>query len=207
MTERLGLCGGSFNPFHRGHLQPLAIYDEMHWSQLVYVPANRQPFKLDRLQPSAFHRFAMTVLATESDERLGVSTVEVDREGVSYTVDTLEEMRGLYPDAVLDWIIGDDNIDALGAWRSIERIFELANFVVLRRTNLSRLPGQYAFRVTSAEGRDKAGGIIFAHNPAVEVSSSDVRQRVARGESVEHLVDDRVARYIRRNRLYQAEVS
>lgn len=207
MTERIGLCGGSFDPFHLGHLQPLAVYDEMRWTQVLYIPANRQPFKAKRIQASPFHRFSMAVLGTEDDERLGVSPIEVEREGVSYTVHTLELIRNIYPAATLDWIIGDDNLESLNAWKSIDHIFERANFVVLARSESSTLGNELASRVIDADSRRSAGGIIFAHNPAMAVSSTEIRQMVARGEPVEHLVGDRVARYIRRNGLYRVEES
>src|SRR5512140_3070175 len=108
---RIGILGGTFDPMHRGHIEPLlAIYDAARWSRIVYIPAWVQPFKAGHAISSPFDRFAMAVLATENDARLFVSPIELERGGVSYTVDTLRELRARMPDVGLDWVIGDDNL-------------------------------------------------------------------------------------------------
>lgn len=205
---RIAICGGTFDPFHRGHLDPiLAVRVELEWSVIVYVPAWRQPFKTAQLTASAYHRFAMAVLATESIDDILISPRELDRGTISYTVDTLEELRAETPEATLDWVIGDDNLAALGAWKNIERIFELANFVVLTRqsdaADSPHVPAAFAHRVTTAARRDKCGGIVFAANATVPISSTDIRSRVRAGEPITDLVHPRVSRYIQHNRLYR----
>ena len=206
---RIAICGGTFDPFHRGHLDPiLAVRDEMRWDRVIYVPAFRQPFKLDRQTTSGFHRFAMTVLATGRHDDFFVSPWELDRGEVSYTVDTLEAMRGQYPADTLDWIIGEDNVADLPRWRNVDRIFELANFVVLARAAGNEGgPEASAICSTPAEpGRassNAAGAIIYAHNETVPVSSTEIRKRVRAGESIERFVDPLVARYIHHNGLYR----
>src|SRR5512144_839717 len=115
---RIGICGGTFDPFHRGHLEPvLAARDVMQWDRVLYVPAHRQPFKRDQLSASGYHRFAMTVLATEERDALYVTSRELERGEISYTVDTLEQLRAESADAILDWIIGDDNLPQLDSWK------------------------------------------------------------------------------------------
>jgi nicotinate-nucleotide adenylyltransferase len=199
---RVGICGGTFDPFHRGHLDPvLAVRGTLGWDRILYVPAAQQPFKTHSHAASAFHRFAMAVLATEEHEPILVSPMELERGDVSYTVDTLEELRGRHPGDTLDWIIGDDNLAALGAWRNLPRIFELANFVVLTRGNAA-LPPELRSRVTPPRERSTHGNIVFAHNPTVPVSSTAIRNRVRAGEPVDAFVDPRVSRYIHHNRLY-----
>jgi len=140
---KIGICGGTFDPFHRGHLEPvLAARGVMEWDRLIYVPAYRQPFKPEEQFASGYHRFTMAVLATESIETIDVSTQELDRGKISYTVETLELLRAGYPQATLDWIIGDDNLFQLSEWKRIDRIFELANFAVLTRfMRLGDVPG------------------------------------------------------------------
>lgn len=131
---KIGICGGTFDPFHRGHLEPvLAARETMQWDRIIYMVARRQPFKGEGESASGYHRFAMAVLATESIDDVRISSWELEREGVSYTVDTLEYLRGEFPDATLDWIIGDDNLSRLGEWHNVDRIFGLANFAVLTR--------------------------------------------------------------------------
>jgi nicotinate-nucleotide adenylyltransferase len=199
---RVGICGGTFDPFHRGHLDPvLAVCDTFAWDRVVYVPAYRQPFKTGRNAASAFHRFTMTVLATEELEPVFVSPMELERGEVSYTVDTLEALRAAHPDDTLDWIIGDDNLAALGQWRNLPRIFELANFVVLTRGNYE-IPADLQPRVTTADERSTHGHVVFAHNATVPVSSTAIRNRLRAGEPIDAFVDPRVSRYIHHNRLY-----
>jgi nicotinate-nucleotide adenylyltransferase len=200
----IAICGGTFDPFHRGHLDPvLAVRDELQWSTIIYLPAWRQPFKTGQITASGYHRFAMAVLATESVDGVMVSPRELDRATISYTVDTLEELRAENPQATLDWIIGDDNVAQLPEWKNLGRIFELANFVVLSRMKGAAVPADLGGRVTTAAQRQKNGGIVFAANATVPISATDIRRRIRAGETAEGLVDPRVGRYIQRNRLYR----
>ena len=192
----VGVCGGTFDPFHRGHLEPvLAMRKQMAWQRVIFVPAWLQPFKADRETASGYHRFAMAVLGTRDDDSLFVSPIELERGGVSYTVETLQELHEIYPDATFDWIIGDDNVSQLLAWKHPDRLFSLARFVVLARGGPSPAP-ELANRVTD-------GRLIYAQNEMVLISSTDIRARVKAGLSIEGLVDPAVARYIDHNGLYR----
>lgn len=192
----IGVCGGTFDPFHRGHLEPvLAIRKQMAWERVIFVPAWLQPFKTDRETASGYHRFAMAVLATQNDDSLFVSPIELERGGVSYTVETLQELHEIYPDATFDWIIGDDNVSQLLEWKHPDRLFSLARFVVLARGGPTPAP-ELAQRVTD-------GRLIYAHNETVLISSTDIRARVKAGQSIDGLVDPAVARYIDHNGLYK----
>ncbi|MGZ5476457.1 MAG: nicotinate (nicotinamide) nucleotide adenylyltransferase [Thermoanaerobaculia bacterium] len=201
----IGICGGTFDPFHNGHLEPvLAARELMEWERMIYVPAYRQPFKLDEKTSSGCHRFAMAVLATESIDEIFISPRELDRRSVSYTVETLEMLRPEYPLDTLDWIIGDDNLEKLGEWKQIERIFELANFVVLaRHERREDVPGQFRARVTAPMKRGRHGSVVFADNATVPISSTEIRGRVRDGQSIGGLVDPRVSHYIEHYRLYR----
>ena len=193
---RIGICGGTFDPFHRGHLEPiLAARTTMKWDRVLYMPAFVQPFKQKRETASPSHRFAMTVLGTEDQEEMYVSPRELERGAISYTVDTLQQLRSEHPDASVDWIVGDDNLEQLLAWKSIDTIFGLARFVVLARGTVP-VPEALSARVAS-------GGIAFARNATVPVSSTEIRRRVREGESIADLVPPRVSRYIQRNGLYR----
>jgi nicotinate-nucleotide adenylyltransferase len=210
---KIGICGGTFDPFHRGHLEPvLAARETMQWDRILYFVAYRQPFKEEGCSASGYDRYAMAVLATEAIEDVWISSWELERAGVSYTVDTLEHLRAGYPDATLDWIIGDDNLARLCEWRNIDRIFELANFVVLTRlappsVAPAILPASLSLAtpdcVCEPASRPQHGAIVYAQNTTIPISSTDIRKRVAAGESIDALVDPRVSRYIQHNRLYQ----
>jgi len=198
---KIGICGGTFDPFHRGHLDPiLAVRGQLQWDRVIYIPAYVQPFKQDRETASGYHRFAMTVVATMDFDGLIASTVELERGAVSYTVDTLRQLRVEHPDATFDWIIGDDNLPKLGEWKSIDAIFELANFVVLTRGS-HEAPAGLRHRITRT--RPKHGAILFAENATVPVSSTEIRRRVRAGEPIEDLVPPRVSRYIQHYDLYR----
>jgi nicotinate-nucleotide adenylyltransferase len=187
---RIGVCGGTFDPFHRGHLDPvLAAREPMRWDRVIYVPAQQQPFKRDQPATSSYHRFAMAQLATRDHDEVWVTPMELERGGISYTVDTLEELHRRYPEAELDWIIGDDNVTDLARWRNLKRLFELARFVVLTRSGVS-LP--------AANDR-----IVYAGNETVPISSTEIRSRVRAGQPIDEFVDPLVSRYIHHYGLYK----
>jgi nicotinate-nucleotide adenylyltransferase len=209
MTEplRIGICGGTFDPFHNGHREPIvSAMQEVGWDRIVYMPAFRQPFKTAQASVSSWHRFAMAVMATAGDDWSEVSTWELERERISYTVETLEALARSYSGSRLDWIIGDDNLPALLLWRDIDRILELANFVVLRRGS-APLPDSLAERVATPADAPRAGGVVFVDNPMVAVSSSEIRLRVRSRQPIGALVAPAVARHIEKYRLYDEEES
>ena len=186
----IGICGGTFDPFHRGHLEPvLHARDEMQWDRVLYVPAWKQPFKSDRETASGYHRFAMAVLATRDYDWMFVSDIELQRGGTSYSVDTLAELHARYRGASFDWIIGEDNVAQLPQWREPERLFAMARFVVLAR-------GEGAHQTSDSR-------IVFAKTPPVPVSATEIRQCVRDGKPIDAFVDPLVARYIHHNGLYK----
>jgi nicotinate-nucleotide adenylyltransferase len=204
MTDpgRIGICGGTFDPFHNGHREPIvSALPQVGWDRVVYMPAFRQPFKSAQATVSGWHRYAMAVMATELDDWSEVSTWELERERTSYTVETLEAMAGSYAGSRLDWIIGDDNLPALLLWRDIDRIFELANFVVLRRGS-APLPDVLQGRIATPADAPRAGGVVFIDNPSVPVSSTEIRLRVRSRQPIDDLVAPAVARHIEKYRLY-----
>ena len=180
----------------------MAVRDDLGWDRIVYVPALRQPFKLETDAAASHHRFTMAVLATLDAGDVWVSTWELERDTVSYTVDTLQHFRAGFPDATLDWIIGDDNLAKLHEWRSLDRIFDLANFVVLARGGAA-LPEHLAGRAATAESRPRNGAIVLAANATVPISATEIRRRVRESEPIDTLVDPRVSRYIHHYRLYR----
>jgi len=191
---RIGICGGTFDPFHCGHLEPiLAARDRMQWDLVLYIPAFMQPFKQDRQAASGYHRFAMTVLGIEDHAEFVADPRELERGSISYTVDTLRELRAEHPGATFDWIIGDDNLEKLLDWKSIDTIFELANFVVLTRGAAGVPPAL----------QHRADRFTFAQNPTIPISSTEIRRRLAAGVPIDDLVPPRVSRYIQHNGLYR----
>ena len=215
---RIGICGGTFDPFHRGHLDTvLAAREKLQWDRVLYIPAWRQPFKTHLDAAPGAHRFAMTALAIRDYDMLYVSPIELDRGGISYSVDTLEELHRRNPGASFDWIIGDDNVANLDRWKDPERLFQLARFVVLSRSGVgddgsptadNRQPttdnpttrNEPATPQTSSPAKPN---LLFAHNPTVPISSTEIRRRVRAGEPIDAFVDPLVSRYIHHYGLYK----
>jgi nicotinate-nucleotide adenylyltransferase len=202
---RVAILGGTFDPIHRGHVEPLlAVADSMAWDRILFVPAATQPFKTGRASSAGHHRWAMAALATSGDPRLILSDVELKRGEISYTVDTLEELARQFPGSALEWIIGDDNLDLLMQWRNLDRILELANFVVLRRHGKD-VPATLAKLVTKTGARPRSGRVVLVPSPVVNVSSTEIRERCRRGESIGGMVAPVVEEYIEKYGLYGAE--
>jgi len=184
---KVGVFGGTFDPVHVGHLAiAQAALDTAGLDQIVFVPARRSPLKEQSPVASEADRLAMLVLATKDEPRFAVSRVELDRDGPSYTVDTLEALR---PTGELFLILGSDALADLAKWRSPERIRELAKILVARR------PG--------APEPDAASGARAFDAPCLDISSRELRARASRGLSLRYLVPDEVWRHIAQSGLYR----
>ena len=194
---RLGVMGGTFDPIHHGHL--VAASEAAHLldlDEVVFVPTG-QPYRKDarRVSPPE-HRYLMTVIATASNPRFTVSRVDVDREGPTYTRDTLVDLRAQRPDDELFFITGADALAQILSWKGVEELWELAHFVGVTR------PGHEL----SGAGlpQDK---VTLLEVPAMAISSTDCRERTASGEPVWYLVPDGVVQYIGKYRLYKEDHS
>jgi len=194
VIRRLGLFGGTFDPPHLGHLA-LAEWarDTLRLDQVWFVPAGRPPHKRRADLSDSKDRLAMTRLAVRGQPAFRVSSVEARRDGPSFTVDTLRQVRDRYPGARRFLLIGADSLADLGHWRDPREIVRLATLVVAVR------PGERAPRGKLVFGRRP----VWLDNPGLEVSSSTIRARARAGGSLRYLVPDAVARYIDRHRLYR----
>lgn len=197
---RLGIMGGTFDPVHYGHLVTAEQAREaLNLDLVLFMPAGAPAFKLDQHVSSPEDRYAMTLLATAANERFYASRLEIDREGVTYTVDTLKYLRAHYPDNVkLYFITGADAILDIVSWRDAGHLAELATLIAATR------PG---YDISQAHERIEASGFPFdvryIEIPALAISSTNIRQRVALGRSIRYLTSESVIGYIRKNHLYQ----
>lgn len=200
--RRFGLVGGTFDPVHRAHTEiPLALAEGLDWEKVIFIPAWRQPFKGANSSP--FHRHAMVVLATRELDAAEISLLEIERESISYTIETLRRLSALHPDVSLEWVIGEDNAAELPRWKEYRQLFDFANFVILRRTRgATELPQELQPKVCHMDDRPAAGAIVFAENRSQEISSTGIRERVREGRSIEGLVHPDVMHYIEKNGLY-----
>jgi nicotinate-nucleotide adenylyltransferase len=193
--RRIGIMGGTFDPIHHGHLVAASeVADGFGLDEVVFVPTG-QPWQKGAAPVSrAEDRYLMTVIATASNPRFQVSRVDVDRTGPTYTVDTLREMRAQYGEAAeLYFITGADALARILSWKQADQLFALANFVGVTR------PG---FELSDAHL--PADTVRLVQVPAMAISSTDCRRRVAAGQPVWYLVPDGVVQYIAKRNLYRS---
>ncbi|MGP7961234.1 nicotinate-nucleotide adenylyltransferase [Sanguibacter sp. A247] len=189
---RLGVMGGTFDPVHNGHLVAASeVASRFELDEVVFVPTGRPTFKQDVRVTEPEHRYLMTVVATASNPRFTVSRVDIDRPGLTYTIDTLRDLHAQRPDADLFFISGADAIAQITSWKDVDELFELAHFVAVTR------PGH----VLELEGLD-ASRVSAVEIPALAISSTDCRERAREGRPVWYLVPDGVVQHIQKHRLY-----
>ncbi|HEU4994682.1 MAG TPA: nicotinate-nucleotide adenylyltransferase [Gemmatimonadaceae bacterium] len=192
---RLAIFGGSFDPPHVGHLLAAQdAFEQLSLDRLVFVPAATQPLKVGRTVASASQRLAMVRLLVDGDPRFEVSPVEVERSGLSFTVDTLEHFTAAHPGAELFLLVGADVLDTFSQWREPEQIAKLAHLVVLERVG-----DRPASLPAGLEGRR----VERLPTRRMDVSSTEIRERVRAGKSIRGFVMDSVAAFIARDGLYR----
>nr|WP_231947544.1 nicotinate-nucleotide adenylyltransferase [Jiangella sp. DSM 45060] len=191
--KRLGVMGGTFDPIHHGHL--VAASEVQHWfhlDEVVFVPTGQPWQKTGRDVTPAEDRYLMTVIATASNPVFSVSRVDINRAGPTYTVDTLRDLRAQYgDDTELFFITGADALGQILSWRDHDELFDLAHFVGCTR------PGHDLSAVGLPEGK-----VTLVEVPALAISSSECRQRVAGDEPIWYLVPDGIVQYINKRGLY-----
>ena len=198
-TYRLGLMGGTFDPIHMGHLSCAEqVRAALGLDGVVFIPTGNPVFKLDRKVTPAQTRLLLCNLACASNPRFGVSSIEVDREGATYTVDTLRQLRAFYPDNVeLYFITGADAVLSILKWRDSESIADLAHLVAVTRPG-SEITQEFKDEMARLTHFD----IHYLEVPALAISSSMLRRFVAEGKPIRYLVPFAVYNYITNTRLY-----
>ena len=196
---RVGILGGAFNPPHTGHLicaQEAMLALEL--DSVVFIPMGEAPHRQIEQEPGPEVRLEMCQLAAGRDERFEVSRIEIDREGPSYTADTLRELRERSPDDELFLILGGDQAAALASWHEPEEVLALAEVAVVERTGWHR--EAIAVKIAGLRG---AAAVRFFDMPRIDVSSTLVRRRAREGRPIRYLVPDSVADYIDAKGLYR----
>jgi nicotinate-nucleotide adenylyltransferase len=194
MPLRLGVMGGTFDPIHHGHL--VAASEVAHifgLSEVVFVPTGQPWQKTERVVSPAEARYLMTVIATADDPRFTVSRVDIERDGPTYTADTLRDLHAERPGAELYFITGADALGSILTWRDPHEVLELAHLVGVTR------PGH---DVSAAHLPEGAATIVEV--PALAISSTDCRRRVAAGAPISYLVPAGVERFIAKLGLYRS---
>jgi len=190
--RRVGVMGGTFDPVHHGHLVAASeVAARFELAQVVFVPTGHPVGKGHEDVSPAEDRYLMTVIATASNPRFTVSRVDVDRAGPTYTVDTLTDLRAQYPGDELFFITGADALEQILSWRRADELFSLAHFVGVTRPGYD-LDDHHLPR----------GAVSLVEVPAMAISSTACRARVAAGQPVWYLVPDGVVQYITKRGLY-----
>jgi nicotinate-nucleotide adenylyltransferase len=185
---RIGIYGGTFDPVHHGHLiLAHQALEEFKLDRLVFVPAAESPFKIHNHTAPATDRLAMLQLAIRGEDRFEVDPLEIERGGVSYSIDTVKMFRSRDPEAELFFLVGEDNAYRLTDWHRFEELKKMVGFVVLSRSEDFQSP---EYPVVQRR---------------IEISSTEIRNRVANGESITYLVPESVKRYIEQHQLYHGE--
>ena len=194
---KIAILGGSFDPIHFGHLQLAQwAYEELELSKVLFIPAATPPHKRSVHLSDAFHRLAMVKIALEQYPQFAVSDIEINRQGISYTIDTIQEIKLQFQlnSNDLHLIIGADNLVTFYSWRSPEQILKECRVVAFRR------PG---FDLNEVDP-DLLAQVEILNTPLLPVSSTEIRKKIRGGESVANLVPEEVLTYIWQHHLYGA---
>lgn len=191
---KIGFLGGSFDPVHFGHLLAAQdVYEQYQLDRLILVPAAQAPLKPQEMQSNPWDRLDMLHLAIEWDKRLEISDVELQRGGVSYTIDSARYFRAMFPHDELFWIIGGDQLPQMNLWKDITELAGMLEFIFLER------PGHPAKKTPDIPGLR----LHRCDGHLIEISSSELRQRVQRGLSLHYFCPQKVIAYIEAHKLYR----
>jgi nicotinate-nucleotide adenylyltransferase len=199
--QRIGLLGGTFNPIHLGHLLIAQdALEQLALDRVKFIPSATPPHKTVEALASGRDRAHMIKLATRGNKRFEVDDLEIRRGGISYSVDTLTELRRRHPKADFFFIIGADSLRELHLWRQAQRVVGLCTFVTVPRPGFEAKP-VVDRRLDAVSRKRLRQHVLKGH--ACDIASREIRARVASGRSIRYLVPDAVTEYIRRRRLYQ----
>ena len=199
--RRIGIMGGTFDPIHYGHL--VAAEEarcQFGLEKVIFIPAGHPPHKVSRKISDACHRLAMTRLAIESNPFFTASAIEIERPGLSYTINTVRDMRSTYPLADIYFITGADAVLEILSWKHIDELLDQCCFIAAKRPGYrlgrlkAKLPGLR---------REQFRRITVMEVPALAISSTDIRQRVQTGRPIKYLLPEAVEKYIGEQGLYR----
>jgi len=199
--RKIGIMGGTFDPIHIGHLVTAeAVRNEYGLDQVLFIPASSPPHKQTMDVTPAIHRYIMTVMATYSNPYFYVSTIEMERPGPSFTVDTILALMEQFGDQTeLFFIMGADAVQELPTWNNVDRLLELCPIIAAARPGCSSaIDG--IIQYFGAVGQNRIHRLV---TPELEISSTDIRERVRTGHSVKYIVPDSVESYILKEGLYR----
>ncbi len=199
---KIGICGGTFDPIHMGHLAVAELVRcEYGLDKVLFIPSGMPPHKNLENVTAPMHRLNMVKCAVSSNSSFEAVAIEVERSGYTYTVDTLKELRGLYPEGTeFNYIIGADVVLDLLTWRNAPEVFKLTDFIAIMRPGFSS--EAFSKRLIELK-REYEINIRSFEIPLLDISSTFIRDRIKAGKSVKYLVKEEVEEYIIKNKLYR----
>jgi nicotinate-nucleotide adenylyltransferase len=191
--EKIGILGGTFDPIHIGHLiLAEQVKDRLELDGVIFIPCLQPPHKTKRKSSPAKDRFRMIQLAIEGNRSVSVSDIELKRGGLSYTVDTLRQLKNIHPRSQIYFLTGSDMLEEIHTWREPEEIYKLAKIVIATRPGFDKFDPKNRFAKKS----------LVVEISGVEISSSQIREKVKKRQSIKYLVPPRVEEYIKKKKLY-----
>ncbi len=205
MTARNGLYGGSFNPIHFGHLiLARALRESLNLDQVCFLPSRHPPHKDVKMLADSSHRAEMVRLAIEGEEGFTFDDFDLARKGPCYTIETVAHFREQCPSAELCWFIGADSLMELPTWHRATELVSTCSIVTASRSGKNPVNPSV---LEQAFGKEQAMKLLagIVETPVVDISSTDIRKRLADGRSIRYLVPEAVRNYIEKHRLYRAK--
>ncbi len=201
IMEKIGIMGGSFNPIHLGHLHLAeSARVEFHLDKVIFIPAGDNPFKQTNVSVTRQQRFEMVNMAIASNERFASASIELDRHGKSYTIDTIREIKKMYPQSELYFITGADIMFEITQWRSAEELLQSINFITATRPGYPVSKWRRRVRRLRKKYHANIYGLMSAE---MDITSTEIRNRIASGQSIKYLIPEPVEAYIETHHLYQ----
>lgn len=192
---KIAIMGGTFNPIHYAHLLSAEqVRDGLGYDKILFIPSARPPHKEPRDIIAPEHRYQMTLLATADNSHFEVSRIELDRVGPSYAIQTVKELQAVYgKECKLAWIIGADSLIDFQIWKDFDELLDICHFIATTRPNycLDKVPPELRNRVQ-----------LFSIT-GVDISATEIRERIRKGRSIRYLVPKAVMEYIERHQLYR----
>jgi len=202
IKRKVGIMGGTFDPIHIGHLVTAeAVRIEYSLDKVLFIPAANPPHKQDWQVTAAMHRYIMTVMATYSNPHFHVSAIELERPGLSYTIDTIKTLKDQFGGQTdFYFITGADAVQDLPTWERVHELLDLCHFIAATRPGcISTLDSVIKF--FGQQGRKRIHRLA---TPELEISSTDIRERVKSGRSIKYIVPESVENYILKEGLYRS---
>jgi len=201
MNKRKGIFGGTFDPIHNGHLHVAyeALY-RLNLDKVIFMPSGKPPHKTNKVITDSEIRIELVKAAIEKEKKFIISSYEIEKLGLSYTYETLEYFKGLEPDTEWYFITGTDCLMDIRTWKSIDKIFNSCKFVVFNRS------GYFKEKVIEQKNKiemEYGTSIIYLDIPVIDISSTEVRNKVKASEQISYLVPDKVENILNINKLYK----